>query len=168
VKFLVDEMLQRLGSWLRAAGYDTVIETNGRNDYDLLKHALADKRYLITRDRKLAEYRRAPGTVILLECENLEDCIRALGEKLDIDWLHQPFKRCLVCNTELQPADTAALATIPPRSRKNIEAAFYCPTCKKVYWEGGHVDRMRHRLETWQTNRNNNRRVAGDNAEQAQ
>jgi len=30
------------------------------------------------------------------------------------------------------------------------------------------VDRMRHRLETWQTNRNNNRRVAGDNAEQAQ
>ncbi|HID48019.1 MAG TPA: hypothetical protein EYP40_00120, partial [Chromatiales bacterium] len=27
------------------------------------------------------------------------------------------------------------------------------PTCKKVYWEGGHVDRMRQRLEAWQTKR---------------
>lgn len=153
MKFLVDEMLQRLGSWLRAAGYDTLIETDGRHDYALLKQALAEHRYLITRDRKLAEYRRAPGTVILLECENLEDCIDALGRQLDIDWLHRPFQRCLVCNTELQSADPAALDTIPHHSRKHIDAAFYCPSCKKVYWEGGHVDRMRHRLEAWQASR---------------
>ena len=107
MKFLVDENLQRLGSWLRAAGYDTLIESDGRPDYELLKQALAEQRLLITRDRNLTEHRRAPGTVILLECENLEDCVAALCRQLPINWLHQPFIRCLVCNTRLIDAKTA-------------------------------------------------------------
>ena len=96
MKFLVDENLQRLGSWLRAAGYDTLIESDGRPDYELLKQALAEERLLITRDRKMTEYRRAPGTVILLECENLEDCIAVLSRQLPVNWLHEPlrFYRC--------------------------------------------------------------------------
>jgi len=143
-------MLQRLGSWLRAAGYDTVIARDGRDDYALLRQAIAEDRLLITRDRELARHRRAPGRVILLECENLDDCIRELGERLDIDWLHRPFQRCLVCNTELVPADEAARARIPAGARAHADEAWYCPVCRKVYWEGSHVDRMRRRLEAWQ------------------
>lgn len=149
MKFLVDEMLQRLGNWLRAAGYDTVIARDGRPDYQLLKQAIAEDRLLITRDRELSRHRRAPGTVILLDCENLEDCIRELGEQLHIDWLHRPFERCLVCNTPLQAAPEEARQQIPPRAREQAETAFYCPLCRKVYWKGGHVERMRKRLEDW-------------------
>ncbi len=150
MKFLVDEMLQRLGSWLRAAGYDTVIARDGRDDYALLRQAIDEDRLLLTRDRELARHRRAPGRVLLLECDGLDDCIRELSEKLDIDWLHRPFHRCLVCNTELVPADEAARARIPERARERSEDAWYCPVCRKVYWEGSHVDRMRKRLEAWQ------------------
>ena len=150
MKFLVDENLQRLGSWLRAAGYDTLIETNGRADYELLKQALADERLLITRDRKLTEHRRAPGTVILLECENLEDCIAALSRQLPIDWLHDPFVRCLVCNTNLIKARPEHLLELPVRLRDSLDMAYYCPSCKKVYWDGSHVRRMRTRLKDWQ------------------
>ncbi len=153
MKFLVDEMLQRLGNWLRAAGYDTVIARDGRADYELLKQAIAEDRLLITRDRELTRHRRAPGTVILLDCENLDDCIRELGEKLHIDWLHRPFARCLVCNTPLEPASEEARRLIPPRAREQADQAFYCPVCHKVYWEGGHVERMRKRLEGWQGER---------------
>ena len=149
MKFLVDENLQRLGNWLRAAGYDAVIETDGRSDYELLKQALAEKRLLITRDRKLTEYRRAPGTVILLECDKLEDCIAALSRQLPIDWLHAPFVRCLVCNTNLIQAKPEQLLELPVRLRDSLDAAYYCPSCKKVYWDGSHVRRMRTRLEGW-------------------
>lgn len=150
MKFLVDENLQRLGSWLRAAGYDTLIESDGRPDYELLKQALAEQRLLITRDRKLTEHRRAPGTVILLECENLEDCVAALCRQVPINWLHQPFDRCLVCNTRLIDANTEQLHTLPTRLKNSIEHAYYCPGCNKVYWDGSHVRRMRSRLIDWQ------------------
>ncbi|MGD8577610.1 MAG: DUF5615 family PIN-like protein, partial [Thiohalophilus sp.] len=86
MKFLCDEMLQRLGNWLRAAGYDTLIETDGRQDYELLQEAIATRRKLITRDRKLLEHRRAPGHVIYLEGNNLEECAASLSAKLPIDW----------------------------------------------------------------------------------
>ena len=149
MKFLVDENLQRLGSWLRAAGYDTLIETDGRSDYELLKQALAEERLLITRDRKLSEYRRAPGTVILLECDKLEDCIAALSRQVPIDWLHDPFVRCLVCNTNLILAKPEHLLELPVRLRDSLDTAYYCPSCRKVYWDGSHVSRMRIRLQDW-------------------
>ena len=149
VKFLCDEMLQRLGSWLRAAGYDTLIESDGRDDYELLREAIAEQRRLLTRDRKLLEYRRAPGHVILLEGNNLEACAASLSHQLPIDWLYRPFTRCLVCNTELCLADEALRAAVPADVRRQ-SGTLYCPTCNKVYWDGSHVRRMRHRLKQWQ------------------
>lgn len=150
MKFLCDEMLQRLGSWLRAAGYDTFIEQDGRADYALLQQALKEDRLLITRDKKLLEHRRAPGTVVLLECDGLEDCIRDLSSKVSINWLSRPFTRCMVCNTLLRPAGNEQLSSLSEKIQGQIDAPVYCSVCNKVYWDGGHVDRMRKRLEKWQ------------------
>lgn len=149
MKFLCDEMLQRLGSWLRAAGYDTLIESDGRDDYQLLQQAIAGRRKLITRDRKLLEYRRAPGRVILLEGNNLEECAASLCRQLPIDWQYRPFTRCLVCNTPLRPAQASQQAMSPADVRRR-DGTLYCPVCNKVYWDGSHVRRMRHRLKQWQ------------------
>ena len=149
MKFLRDEMLQRLGNWLRAAGYDTFIETDGRSDYELLRQAIDEQRYLVTRDQKLMEHRRAAGTVILLNCDGLEECVRALSEQLPIDWHYQPFMRCTVCNTPLRDATAQEIQTIPKSSQQVTQQAFYCPTCEQVYWEGSHVKRMRERLAHW-------------------
>lgn len=150
MKFLCDEMLQRLGNWLRAAGYDTVIESDSRDDYQLLKQAIAEQRWLITRDRKMLEYRRAPQHVIYLECNTLEECVASLGRQLPIDWQYRPFSRCLVCNTELCSADPEQQQQIPEDVRQRSEQPLYCPACSKVYWEGSHVRRMRQRLQQWQ------------------
>ncbi|MEJ2142667.1 MAG: DUF5615 family PIN-like protein [Gammaproteobacteria bacterium] len=149
MKFLCDEMLQRLGNWLRAAGYDTLVESDGRSDYDLLRQAIDEGRYLITRDQKLMEHRRAPGNVILLTCDGLEECVRSLSEQLPVDWQYQPFKRCTVCNTPLNLASAKQMQSIPANSQKAITEAFYCPTCDQVYWDGSHVKRMRAQLEKW-------------------
>ncbi|MCW9024653.1 MAG: Mut7-C RNAse domain-containing protein [Gammaproteobacteria bacterium] len=164
MKFLCDEMLQRLGSWLRAAGYDTLIAQGGRSDYELLKQALAEDRLLITRDRKLLEHRRAPGTVILLDCNELDDCARELSQKLSINWLHQPFVRCMVCNSSLRPATENEAATLPEKIKSQIDSPLYCPSCQKVYWDGGHVDRMRIRLGKWQSEFNTDESAQADSS----
>lgn len=150
MKFLCDEMLKRLGRWLRAAGYDTVIEGDGVSDRDLIQRAVREGRLLITRDRKLTEFRGAPGVVILLHSNALRDCIQELTGQLAIDWTFRPFSRCLVCNTLLIEAAPEQWCEVPHRSRLTIKHLFYCPQCGKVYWEGSHVRRMHGKLKTWQ------------------
>jgi uncharacterized protein with PIN domain len=148
-KFLVDEMLQRLGRWLRAAGYDTLIALDAEPDYYLLRQALDEGRLLITRDRKLMEHRRAPGTVILLECNSLEDCAQELTRQLQINWQYDPFSRCLVCNTPLLDATAGQMRDAPTSVQERDLRALYCPNCKQVFWEGSHVHRMRNQLACW-------------------
>ncbi|MDX1250836.1 MAG: Mut7-C RNAse domain-containing protein [Gammaproteobacteria bacterium] len=150
MKFLCDEMLKRLGRWLRAAGYDTVIEGDGVSDRDLIQRAVREGRLLITRDRKLMEFREAPGVVILLRSNAVQDCIQELTGRLGIDWTFQPFTRCLVCNTPLTEAAPEQWCDVPHRSRVTINHLFYCPQCGKVYWEGSHVRRMHGKLTAWQ------------------
>ncbi|HEX23045.1 MAG TPA: hypothetical protein ENH21_06395, partial [Chromatiales bacterium] len=101
LKLLCDEMLMRLGRWLRAAGYDTGLAINGENDRDLFQRARHENRRLLTRDHKLHEYRHADGTVILLRGNELDEQVHELSQRLSIDWLYRPLSRCLVCNTPL-------------------------------------------------------------------
>lgn len=147
--FLCDEMLQRLGSWLRAAGYDTLIAKDAEDDYRLLRQAIDEGRLLITRDRELARHRRAKGTVILLEADGLEACAEVLSKQVNIDWLHAPFSRCMNCNTPLKNATPQQIRSLPLKNKAHINAAFYCPECNQVFWDGSHVQRMRHHLTDW-------------------
>lgn len=149
-KFLVDEMLQRLGRWLRVAGYDTVIALDAKPDYYLLRQAIDEGRLFITRDRKLLEHRRAAGNVILLECNSLEDCVRELNQHIQIDWQHDPFSRCLLCNTPLIDATPQQVQGVPASVQERELHALYCPQCNQVFWEGSHVHRMRDQLANWQ------------------
>lgn len=150
MKFLCDEMLKGLARWLRAAGYDTLIEADGRSDRSLLERAAGEGRLLVTRDRKLLEHRNAAGVVLLLRANGLEACAHELAARLDLDWLHRPFSRCLVCNTELTNAAPALWEQVPPGARAAVRELRYCPCCDKVFWAGGHVRRMDRRLRAWQ------------------
>lgn len=148
-KLLCDEMLQRLGRWLRAAGYDTLIAANGEDDYTLFKQAQREGRYFITRDQEIMTFRKAAETVILLDAESLDDCAQTLSEQLQINWLAKPFSRCMVCNTELIDASPQQLAGLSQAKIDHVDAAFYCPRCRQVFWEGSHVKRMRSHLHDW-------------------
>ena len=148
-RFICDEMLKRLARWLRAAGFDTLVHDHGANDRAMVARARSEGRLVITRDRKLAELRDADGTVIVLRANTLEGVVEELTAALDLDWLYRPFSRCLVCNTPLIEADAAARARLPERVRSLPGPVRACPCCDKLYWTGGHVRRMRARLEAW-------------------
>lgn len=147
-RFLVDEMLARLGRWLRAAGHDTLIPRPGASDAELMATARGERRLLITRDRKLTEFRDADQWVVWLRANTTEECARELGRRIRLDWLRAPFTRCLVCNTPLTQGADADIAAVPEHSRRVVNAVWRCPGCQRLYWHGGHVRRMRRRLES--------------------
>ena len=144
MKFICDEMFKGLARKLRMAGYDVKMEPDGTRDRLLIERALVEDRVLLTRDCTLLEIRNATKVVVLLESDGLEACAREVTEKMDVNWLLNPFSRCSLCNTPLE--QTARPADLPP----DVEEAFICPGCKKYYWRGGHVERMLLHLQRWQ------------------
>ena len=152
-RFVCDEMLFRLGRWLRAAGYDVVIAESGESDRELFELAHREHRLLITRDRKLAEYRNASDVIVILQQNDLKDCLQELSRQLSINWLLKPFSRCMVCNTKLIAASDVQYRELPEDIQEESEKAFYCPACKQLFWEGSHVRRMRQTLENFSRNR---------------
>lgn len=143
LRFLCDRMLIRLCRWLRAAGYDASLAGERTSDKWLLAAAMAEQRFLLTRDRKLLEHRGAAERVIRLAAVRPGEQAIELARHVSIDWLHSPFSRCLLCNEPLR-VDPGQHA--PSGSR----GPFYrCPCCTRLYWEGGHVRRMRAQLTAW-------------------
>ena len=149
MRLFCDEMLARLGRWLRAAGYDTAIAEGGVADAVLIAHCLTEQRILLTRDRHLAAVADGRSQVLRLAENAIAAQARALRTALGIDWQHAPFTRCLVDNTPLGPAPPEMAERVPPSSRAAGGPLQVCPACGRLYWPGGHVRRMLARLELW-------------------
>ncbi len=147
MKFLCDEMLKGLGRWLRAAGYDVTLEPDGTDDSVLLDRARDEGRILLTRDRRFADNRPNSPEVVLLDCNQEDDCFEELSARLQVNWLYKPFSRCLVCNTPLVEASAEQWERVPDGSRQRATRVLYCPTCRQLFWDGSHVKRMKERLE---------------------
>ena len=150
MKFLCDEMLTKLGRWIRAAGYDALLERQSRPDKEIFLQALREKRLLITRDKHFVNMKGWEGTVLWLRSNDLESCVRELNDMIKIDWLMKPFSRCLKCNKEFVDTNEKDLATVPSYVLDSREIFWKCPECRKVYWEGSHTMCMLDRLTLWQ------------------
>ena len=154
MRLYCDEMLARLGRWLRAAGYDTAIAESGLADAEIIARCAAEGRTLLTRDRHLAAVAGDRIPVLRLADSSLADSslaaqARALRAALAINWQRAPFTRCLVDNTPLVPAPPEMASQVPPVSRAIGGPFHLCPECRRLYWPGGHVRRMLARLAEW-------------------
>jgi len=147
MRFLCDEMLKGVARWLRAAGYDTRVAPDGTQDSILLEQAREQQRIFLTRDRRLVSQRPRHDDIVLLTCNQEDDCLEELRIRLGVDWLYRPFSRCLKCNTPLLEAPPERWQEIPQQSRELATRLLYCPSCDQLFWDGGHVSRMRARLE---------------------
>jgi uncharacterized protein with PIN domain len=149
VRLFCDEMLERLGRWLRAAGHDTVI-AEGTADRQIIACCLAERRHLLTRDRELARLAGRNGVDrLLLVGPSIDADAQVLRDKLALDWLAAPFTRCLRDNTPLAAAAPEDAARVPERARALAGLLLRCPRCNRLYWPGSHVRRMQARLAAW-------------------
>ena len=140
-------MLAGLGRWLRAAGYDTAVAEGAARDRALLDRAAADGRVFLTRDRSVVQMKTA-APVWVLPMAGADEDARALAAR-GVDWTAAPFTRCLVDNTPLETASPQDMLRMPEESRLMPGPHRVCPACRRVYWPGSHVRRMRAQLERW-------------------
>ena len=149
-RFLCDEMLGHLCRYLRAAGYDTLLENNGASDAELLRRCRVEGRYFLTQDTLLRAHKAADGIALILPHTTLDRLAALVGAHFNLDWTARAFSRCLLDNTPLVAADDAAAARIPQDARRPGEPLLHCPVCGRVYWRGSHYRRMRAKMVVWQ------------------
>lgn len=145
LRFLADQMVIRLGSWLRLLGYDTR-HAWGQPDTWLLRTAREEGRVILTRDRGLAAARSA--RIHFVEAgdthDQLVEVVRAFELPFDEARI---FTRCSRCNGRLlrkPPSDVGA--AIPDDIREGHDEVRVCEGCGRVYWLGSHAARIVERL----------------------
>ena len=151
MRFLVDGMLGGLAKWLRILGCDVRYDANTK-DNDLLQIADDESMILLTRDKELyrrATVRKLQSALIIgeTEPERLAQIARTFRIHLDVDMAKS---RCPECGSDLKETSKSNVAgEVPQASLKLYDRFWKCTdqNCGKVYWVGGHWDRIRQTLE---------------------
>jgi uncharacterized protein with PIN domain len=144
-RFMADAMLGRLARWLRILGFDTAYEAH-IDDADLVRRAVRQRRIILTRDRRLPDQWRVSG-IQLIETETPMTQLREIEAAHALCRDARPFTRCSRCNTGLHAANRDDVrGEIPPRVLLDHERFLRCPRCRRVYWSGSHVDRIRRAM----------------------
>ncbi len=139
-RFLADAMLGRLATWLRILGYDT--EYFRGEDDALLHQAWRDGRMLLTRDTRLLRRGHLPPHLFIAS-DHVREQVRQVVETLGLDPGVPPARRCLRCNTVLEPSSKAAVEGLVPEFIWEHHDAFWtCVRCGRIYWPGTHRLRM--------------------------
>lgn len=144
-RFIVDSMLGRLARWLRIIGYDTTYYNNIRDDL-LIERSLSEERWIITRDTLLIKNRFLRGHTFIRDNDPMDQLRQIVGElNLNID--KNLLTRCLECNTRLTRVPRADVFGVVPEYIYSATREFFlCLSCKRVYWKGSHIKRIREML----------------------
>jgi len=138
-KLCCDVMLGRIARWLRLGGYDTYYN-NQAEDQALIELCLNEERFLLTRDRQLAQ--KIPKISYCLQAEIPRQQLAELITNLQLK-LFTNSARCSLCNSKLIKVDKNSVAPLVPAYVCLTQNDFsICPLCQKIYWKGTHWERL--------------------------
>ncbi|RMG55939.1 MAG: hypothetical protein D6723_01605 [Acidobacteria bacterium] len=144
MRFVVDAMLGRLARWLRIMGFD-VLYPKDLDDDELVELANREERTLLTKDAHLLREKRVNG--YLVRSRTWEDQLREVLDEFRLHDVTRPFSRCPECNELLEDVPKGHVAGQVPEHVYRVQQEFYrCPSCRRIYWNGSHVERMTEKL----------------------
>jgi len=152
MKFIAEGDLGQLAKRLMMLGFDCSYD-GGMSLIDLFQAAALEERILLTR-KPLAETMK-----IKIFRVTADDPNQQLAELAGIYPLFEraePFCRCLVCNVHLEELKYSTAAEQEKDRRDGPEVPesvierglplYYCPNCRRIYWHGSHIERMKTQL----------------------
>ncbi len=155
--FIVDSMLGNLAKKLRILGYDSKYFSSIEDD-KLITIAKNEKRIILTKDELLTKISDKQNIISVLIRGNDElEQITQINAKIKLDRfvLNSYQSRCILCNGNLQLIEKyRIIGKIPERILERQQQFWMCDSCKKIYWEGTHfeklqefVDKLNNRLQ---------------------
>jgi len=140
-RFILDVHLGRLAKYLRMLGFDTFYQNN-YDDNAIIALSLKENRIILTRDIGLLKNKVVTHGYWLrstIPTKQLNEIINYFDLAAEL----APFKRCLVCNGELNPiAKETIAAVLLPKTKAHFTEFYICNHCSKIYWHGSHYNNM--------------------------
>ncbi|MFL6480771.1 MAG: Mut7-C RNAse domain-containing protein [Nitrososphaera sp.] len=157
ISFLADAMLGNIARKLRIFGFDTIYLAQ-TTDNEILKMGIEQDRVILTADKEL--FRRivkigARGVLVSGRVSELEDLIDILTKNgIRSVGMNGIGSRCSICNGLLEKRTSyqvknnvgnydQAVVHVPDKVMACHDQFFQCTSCGKIYWEGGHLKRIR-------------------------
>jgi hypothetical protein len=144
--FLADAMLGSVARKLRIFGFDTLYVAHAHDD-EILKTGIQQGRVILTADKELFKRVVKAGArgVLVNGGSDIEDLVHILSKNgvtsVDLDGIGS---RCSICNGLLEEKKPEQVKSGVPDKVAACHSEFYqCRACGKVYWEGGHLRRIR-------------------------
>ncbi|MDE1725133.1 MAG: Mut7-C RNAse domain-containing protein [Thaumarchaeota archaeon] len=143
--FVIDSMLGNLAKKLRILGYDSKYFSTIEDD-KLVLIAKNEKRVIVTKDEQLVKNAEKQNIMCVLIRGNdeLEQIVQInakikLGQfSVDTDNSH-----CIECNGNLEQVEKFRIIGKVPEGVLERERKFWlCNSCKKIYWEGTHFQKL--------------------------
>ena len=143
--FILDVNLGKLAKRMRLLGFDCLY----RNDYqdaEVVNIAVNEQRIVLTRDRRLL-YAKHISHGYWVRAVNVESQVDEVLNRFDLHGSIHPFSRCLVCNGVLTlVSKTEIQDRLEPKTRLYYEIFYQCTDCRRIYWDGSHMENMRQRF----------------------
>ena len=147
-RFALDQHLGRLAAYLRLLGLDCVHRARFDDD-DLARVAIEERRVLLSRDRRLLMRRAIVHGGFVHATDPMEQVPEVL-HRFGAPEAVAPFTRCMACNGVLRAAARQDVDDrLQPDTREYYSEFRECPGCRRVFWDGSHVRRMRAWVDAW-------------------
>ncbi len=152
-RFVLDVHLGRLAAYLRMLGFDVFAPTDCA-DAGLARISAEQRRILLTRDRNLLKRSAVTHGYWIRERVPRLQLVEVL-KRFDLFQSVSPFRRCLRCNSLLEPIEKATIGErLPPRIRESHGDFRICRSCDRIYWKGSHHQRMQRLIQLVTNNPN--------------
>jgi uncharacterized protein len=140
-RFILDAHLGKLAKYLRMLGFDTLYR-NDFGDEEIIDLAVKENRIILTRDKLLLQSRRVTHGYYVRATDKHQQ-LREVVRKYDLYGQFRSFTRCMTCNADLVPKTRKEISSlVQPGILELYKDYYFCPACRKVYWQGSHFKRM--------------------------
>ncbi len=144
MRFICDHMLGTLARWLRLLGFD-VLYPGPIPDKEIKMIAEREDRIILTRDKELGNTKKLKA--LYVTSDDLEEQLLLTMSELKLE-VTNPMTRCSLCNSILEKVDKPAVeGEVPEKVFERQLEFWYCPECRKYYWQGSHWDRITKTIE---------------------
>ncbi len=144
--FIVDISTGKLARLLRMAGIDTWYEPD-IDQAELSRKAIEARRIVLSRSRSLL-MRKEIMWGHLVRSQKPADQFKEVWRLFGLQDHARPFSRCMECNSLLDKVDKELIMhRLKPLTKRYYDLFYICPTCKRIYWQGSHFNRMNRLLQ---------------------